>query len=98
MKSAVILQKKTAIGPDDTLGTVYFDRLFPMGVQAMVEAADLVLAGSHTETVQDESEASYEGWCRSAEARIEWTRPVDQTWNLIRGCNPAPGVVDDARR
>src|SRR5215831_8784361 len=34
----VLIQKKTAIGPDDTLGTVYFDRLFPMGVDAMVEA------------------------------------------------------------
>lgn len=91
-EGAVILQKKTAISPDDTLGTVYFDRLFPLGVQAMLEAADLVLAGKHTETVQDEAQASYEGWCRSDEARIEWARPIDQTWNLIRGCNPAPGA------
>src|ERR1700722_2392148 len=68
-EGAVILQKKTAISPDDTLGTVYFDRLFPLGVQAIVEAADLVLSGKHTETVQDEPLASYEGWCRSAEAR-----------------------------
>src|SRR6266699_6394783 len=62
----VLLQKKTPIGPDDTLGSVYFDRLFPMGVKAMLEAADLVLAGKHTETAQDESQASYEGWCRAA--------------------------------
>jgi methionyl-tRNA formyltransferase len=59
-EGVVVLQKKTAIGPDDTLGSIYFDRLFPMGVQAMLEAADLVLAGRHTETVQDESQASYE--------------------------------------
>src|SRR5207248_355323 len=26
----VILQKETPLGPDDTLGSVYFDRLFPM--------------------------------------------------------------------
>ena len=58
----------------------------------MLEAADLVLAGRHTETVQDESQASYEGWCRSDEARIEWARPIDQVYNLIRGCNPAPGA------
>src|SRR5580698_8766674 len=60
----IILQKKTPIGPDDTLGSVYFDRLFPMGVDAMIEAADLVVAGKHTETIQDESLATYEGWCR----------------------------------
>jgi methionyl-tRNA formyltransferase len=88
----VILQKATPIGPDDTLGSVYFDRLFPMGVQALLEAANLVVAGAHRQTVQDESQASYEGWYRTAEARIDWTRPVDQVYNLIRGCNPAPGA------
>src|SRR5512147_2908762 len=55
----VILQKSTRIGPDDTLGSVYFDRLFPMGVQAMLEAADLVVAGRHREYPQDEAQASY---------------------------------------
>jgi len=88
----VILQKEAPIGPDDTIGSLYFERLFPMGVAAMLEAADLVLSGRHHETVQDESQASYEGWCRSAEARINWPSHVDFTYNLIRGCNPAPGA------
>jgi len=88
----VILQKETEIGPDDTLGSVYFDRLFPMGVKAMLEAADLVMAGKHRETIQDESQATYEGWCRTAEAKIDWAKPIDQVYNLIRGCNPAPGA------
>jgi methionyl-tRNA formyltransferase len=88
----VILQKETAIGPDDTLGTVYFERLFPMGVTAMLEAADLVIAGKHREVVQDESQASYEGWCRKAEARLSWANHVDFIYNTIRGCNPAPGA------
>lgn len=91
-EGAVVLQKNTPIGPDDTLGSVYFDRLFPMGVQAMLEAADLVLSGKYTERAQDESQASYEGWCRSAEAKIDWAKPVDHIYNLIRGCNPAPGA------
>jgi methionyl-tRNA formyltransferase len=88
----VVLQKETPIGPDDTLGSVYFDRLFPMGVAAMLEAADLVMAGKQKEVVQDESQASYEGWCREAEARINWATHADFTYNLIRGCNPAPGA------
>lgn len=91
-EGAVILQKTTPVSPDDTLGSVYFDRLFPMGVQAMVEAADLVVSGKYKEVVQDESLASYEGWCRSAEAKIDWAKPVDHVYNLIRGCNPAPGA------
>jgi len=88
----VILQKETPIGPDDTLGSIYFERLFPLGVQAMLETADLVTAGKHTEVAQDESLASYEGWCRVAEAKIAWATHIDFVYNLIRGCNPAPGA------
>ena len=88
----VVLQKECAIGPDDTLGDVYFNHLFPKGVEAMLEAADLVLAGKHTETAQDESQASYEGWCRDAEAKVNWANHVDFVYNTIRGCNPAPGA------
>jgi methionyl-tRNA formyltransferase len=88
----VILQKSCEVGPDETLGDVYFNKLFPLGVAAMVEAADLVVAGKHTETVQDESSATYEGWCRGAESRIDWAKSVGQVYDLIRGCNPAPGA------
>ena len=88
----VVLQKETPIGPDDTLGTVYFDRLFPMGVKAMLEAADLVVSSKNKEIVQDESQATYEGWCRKAEAKLTWANHVDFVYNTIRGCNPAPGA------
>jgi len=91
-EGAVILQKRTPIGDNDTLGTVYFDRLFPMGVQALLEAADLVVAGKQREAVQDESQASYEGWFREAEAKINWANHADTIHNLIRGCDPAPGA------
>jgi methionyl-tRNA formyltransferase len=88
----VVLQKETPISPDDTLGTVYFDRLFPMGVAAMLEAADLVFAGRHREVAQDESQATYEGWCRKNEAKINWANHADFIYNVVRGCNPAPGA------
>jgi methionyl-tRNA formyltransferase len=91
-EGAVILQKKTPIAENDTLGTVYFERLFPMGVQAMLEAADLVTSNKHKEVVQDESQASYEGWFREAEAKIHWPSHVDSIHNLIRGADPAPGA------
>lgn len=88
----VILQKRCPIGPDDTLGDVYFNHLFPQGVAAMLEAADLVLAGKHRETAQDESQAGYEGWFKAEESKINWANHVDQVYNLIRACNPAPGA------
>jgi len=88
----IILQKETPIAPDETLGKVYFGRLFPMGIEALMEAADLVVNGRAPLTVQDETCASYEGWCREPEARINWHTHVDHTYNLIRGCDPAPGA------
>ncbi|MGH8700949.1 MAG: methionyl-tRNA formyltransferase [Burkholderiales bacterium] len=88
----IVLQRECEIGADETLGDLYFNKLFPTGVKAMLEAADLVHAGKHRETVQDESRASYEGWFREAEARINWASHVDFVYNLIRGSNPAPGA------
>ncbi len=88
----VLLQKTTPIGPKDTLGSVYFDRLFPMGVEAMLEAVDLVREGKAPRIRQDESLATYEGLCRKGNARIDWGKPWSQIDRLIRGCNPAPGA------
>jgi methionyl-tRNA formyltransferase len=88
----VILQKRCAIGPDDTAGSLYFDKIFPLGVEALVQAADLVVAGRATEWTQDEKQATYEGWVRDAEAHINWANHVDFVYDLIRGCNPAPGA------
>jgi methionyl-tRNA formyltransferase len=91
-EGAVILRKEVEIGPDDTLGSVYFDRIFPLGVKALLEAADAVVAGKAHEIVQDEAKATYEGWCRAAESRINWANHGDKIYDLIRGCNPAPGA------
>ena len=91
-EGAIILQKEVPIGPNDTLGQVYFDHLFPLGVQALLEAADLVVAEKHHEIVQDESPANYEGWFDANAAQIHWASHISQIYNLIRACNPAPGA------
>jgi methionyl-tRNA formyltransferase len=88
----VILQKRVPIGADDTAASLYFDKIFPLGVEALVQAADLVNAGRATEWTQDEAEATYEGWVREGEAKINWANHVDLVYDLIRGCNPAPGA------
>ena len=88
----VILQKRVPIGPDDTAASLYFDKIFPLGVEALVQAADLVNGARATEWTQEESEATYEGWVREAESRIDWASHVDFVYDLIRGCNPAPGA------
>jgi len=88
----ILMQKETPIGPDDTLGTVYFDRLFPMGVEAMAESVALVKSGRAPKLVQDESQATYEGWCKAEDCIVDWAQPVTKVHNLIRGADPSPGA------
>ena len=49
----ILLQKEVEIAPDDTLGSLYFNHLFPMGVAAMVEGVDLVRDGKAPRIEQD---------------------------------------------
>ena len=88
----VLLQKRVPIGPDDTLGSLYFGQLFPLGVEAMVESVDMVRRGEAPRIVQDESKATYEGWCKDEDAVIDWEKPVGEVYNLVRGSNPRPGA------
>ena len=88
----VLLTRAVPIEPEDTLGSLYFGKIFPMGVAGLIEAADLVVAGKASAIAQYEPAAGYEGIIRDAESRIHWATHVDQTFNLIRGCNPAPGA------
>ncbi len=96
----LILSRAVPIEPDDTLGTVYFNKIFAAGVAGLLEAADLVVSGRATETAQPEDSAGYEGIIGEAESRINWASHVDLTYNLIRGCNPAPGAwtTQDGRK
>ena len=88
----ILLQKSCEIGPDETLGEVYFNKLFPMGIEALVQTAEKVAAGDASEHEQELSTASYEGWLRDDSAQIHWGLHVDVLYNLVRACNPAPGA------
>ncbi len=88
----ILMQKEVAIKDDDTLGSLYFNHLFPMGVEAMLESVDLVRDGRAPKIAQDNSKSTYEGWCRDADVEIDWSKPTQTIWNLIRGANPQPGA------
>ncbi len=88
----ILMQKEVEIGENDSTGSVYFDKLFPLGVEAMLESVDLVRDGRAPRTVQDENLATYESWCRKADVEIDWSRPAAELHNLIRGADPSPGA------
>jgi len=93
----ILLQKEVSIGPEDTTGSLYFNHLFPMGVDAILESIDLIKAGSAPKIDQDESQSTYEPPCDDRAARIDWRQPVGDLFNLIRGCDPQPGAYVDLR-
>ena len=58
----ILLQKEVEIEADDTLGSVYFNKLYPLGVEAMMESIELVRDGNAPREVQDAEDGSYEGY------------------------------------
>ncbi len=88
----ILLQRKVEIGPDDTLGDVYFKKIFPQAIDSTLEVIELFRSGNPPRMPQDEAEATYESWCKKADAKIDWARPAAEVYNLIRGCNPQPGA------
>lgn len=88
----ILLQKEVAIEPDDTLGDIYFGKIFPLGVEAILESIELISQGNANKTPQDHSQATYESWCRHEDAEINWSEPTEKIYNLIRGTNPQPGA------
>jgi methionyl-tRNA formyltransferase len=88
----LLLTREVAVDPDDTTGTLYFNKLFPVGVEAIAEAVDLIKAGNPPRIVQDESLANYDPPCGDEHGRIDWARPAQEVYNRIRGCDPQPGA------
>jgi methionyl-tRNA formyltransferase len=88
----ILLQKEVTIAPDDTVTSLYFNRLFPMGVEAMVESVELVKAGKAPRIEQDHSQATYEPILRDEHTWIDWQAAPQTVHNLVRGANPTPGA------
>jgi methionyl-tRNA formyltransferase len=88
----ILLQRRIPIGPTDSTGSLYFDQIFPLGIETMGEAIDQIKAGTAPRIAQDESLATYEAPCRDEHAALDFRRPASAIHNLIRGCDPQPGA------
>jgi methionyl-tRNA formyltransferase len=93
----IVVQKGgVEIGPTTTAATLYYQDIYPLGVEALCEAVTLVDSGEAKPRPQDESRASFQGLVDDAVARIDWSRSCEEIDRLIRGCDPQPGAF--ARR
>jgi methionyl-tRNA formyltransferase len=88
----ILLQKEVEVDPGETTGSLYFNKLLPMGVDAMVEAVELIKKGKAPRVPQDNSEATYEPPCDDRVASVDFEKAIKDIYNLIRGCDPQPGA------
>ncbi len=88
----ILIQRRVPIGSADTTGSLYFNSLFPLGIETMLQAVDLIAAGNAPATPQDEALATYEAPCRDEHAAIDFNRPARAVHDLVRGCDPQPGA------
>ena len=89
----MLLQKEVEVVPEETTGQVYFNKLYPLGVEAVIEAVDLVAQGKAPRIPQDHSKATYDPPCDENVAGLDWQKPGRAVFNFIRGCDPQPGAT-----
>jgi methionyl-tRNA formyltransferase len=88
----VVQEGGVAIEPHDTAGTLYFQKLYALGLDAIALAVRLVDSGRAAPRAQDESQASHQGLVDDAVARIDLAKPAAELDRLVRGCDPQPGA------
>ena len=89
----IVVQKGgVTIAPHHTAASLYFDRLYALGVDALVEAVEAVDRGTAAYAAQDEAAASHQGLVDDDVARLDWSRDAGLLDRWIRGCDPQPGA------
>lgn len=89
----IVVQKGgVRISETDTAASLYFDHLYPLGLEAIAEAVQVVDEGRAVLRAQDEGLATFQGLVDDGVARIDWTAEAATIDRLIRGCDPQPGA------
>jgi len=87
---AVWSERRTAIGPADTAGSLTA-RLAALGAEALLDALPRITAGEPP-TPQDDSGANRAAKVTRDLARIDWRQPAAIVARQIRAMDPSPGA------
>ena len=92
---AIVDQEGVNLSPRDTAEQA-FRKVLPCARRVLARQIDALLAGTATETPQDEAQATYFGGRTPEDGRIVWTQTSAQIFNLIRAVtDPYPGAFTD---
>jgi methionyl-tRNA formyltransferase len=89
----ILMQKQVEIGPSETTGELYFNKLYQLGVEACLEAVALIAQGQAPRIPQDHSQGTYDPPCDEKVAALNWNLPGHKVFDFIRGCDPQPGAT-----
>lgn len=92
----ILLQESFPIADDETAGEVH-DRMKIIGARLLVKTIEGLIDGSLKEKPQlstrdNQSELKHAPKIFTETCKIDWDKPVDQIYNLIRGLSPFPGA------
>jgi methionyl-tRNA formyltransferase len=89
----IVVQKGgVRVEESDNAASLYYDKLYPLGVEAILEAVAAVAGGTARYEPQSEAGASHQGLVDDEVARIDWSKPLAELDCHVRGCDPAPGA------
>jgi methionyl-tRNA formyltransferase len=92
----VLLQKESAIAPNDTAETLA-PRLAAVGAGLMVETLHGLQAGSIHGRPQDDAKATLAPILKKEDGQIDFQRSADEIYNRLRGFQPWPGAFTTFR-
>jgi methionyl-tRNA formyltransferase len=88
----IILQESVSIDPEDTTVTLYFNKLYPLGVKLIKEAVRLIGEKRAPSIPQDNRLASFQPVLKAQDTIIDWRQTAQNIYNLVRGSTPVPGA------
>jgi methionyl-tRNA formyltransferase len=89
----VVVQKEVDIADDDDFKSLYFKKIYPLGISAIREAVGLVASGNPPRMKQDESKSTYEPPIKKEDLMLDWSGSIDMNHRKIRAGNPGFGGV-----
>lgn len=93
----IILQESVPIDPEDTTVTLYFNKLYPLGVKLIKEAVRLIGDKRAPSIPQDNRFASFQPVLKAQDTIIDWRQTAQNINNLVRGATPVPGAGTEFR-
>ncbi|CAM1364144.1 Methionyl-tRNA formyltransferase [Tenacibaculum sediminilitoris] len=87
----IILQSEVTIKEDEIVGELH-DRLMHLGAKLVAKTLDLIAKGEVKTTKQPELEEKSAPKLYPHNCKIDWSKPLDDIYNHIRGLNPYPAA------